>query len=47
MSEEVRCPDCGAIMLEADGLVPSPGSLDVASSGKYWTCPECGTAIKA
>jgi len=37
---------CGAIMEEAEGAVPSPGSLEVTSSGKYWICLNCGTAIE-
>ena len=30
-----------------DGAIPSPGSLDITTSGKYWVCLNCGTAVKA
>jgi rubrerythrin len=40
------CKICGTLMYEAEGAIPSPGSLDVTSSGKYWICPKCRIAIK-
>lgn len=40
------CPSCGAVMEEAEGAIPSMGTLHVTSSGKYWICLRCGLAVK-
>ena len=45
MSEEIKCPKCGTIMVQK-GAQPVLGSLEVAGASSYLVCPNCGYAIK-
>ena len=45
MSEKI-CEFCETPMYEVEGEIPSPGSRDVTSSGKYWICPHCRIAVR-